>query len=436
MEGIEAREGNRSSALPGGVLGSVTQLWAGMVERALPWMETVAGRSGDQGLESLAGRPRLGVLRAMGEPASDSISVRDARRMELVETERPAESLEAGAGRVEAGRVESGLAGAGSAGVGLAGLIHDARNMVTAIELYCDLLDAPGVLTEGCRHYAGELRTVSAASCRLLERLAGMECAARRGEQVSGQAAAVGPRLVYSAGQPSPLQFSGLLLGPREPSWEAGTDSIGVGVHEPHEPADTFPALARPGRMRGFAGEPILSLAGEIEANRSLLAAVAGHGITVGIAATGGNRPVEMTREDLARVLVNLARNAAEAMPDGGHLQVALEEMDEMDEAMRLSFSDTGSGMAPEVVERIFLPGYTTHVPVGAEDASGEEDGLDADGLAAEPWPVPHRGLGLAIVRSLVSDAGGRVWAANREDGRGAVFTVEFPLRKRGEGKR
>ena len=54
----------------------------------------------------------------------------------------------------------------------LAALIHDARNMVAAMDLYCDLLKEPGVLSAPFSHYAGELRLVSGASRRLLDKLA------------------------------------------------------------------------------------------------------------------------------------------------------------------------------------------------------------------------------------------------------------------------
>ena len=48
---------------------------------------------------------------------------------------------------------------------------HDARNMVTALDLYCELLGEPGVLTPESEHYAGELRLVASASRRLIEKL-------------------------------------------------------------------------------------------------------------------------------------------------------------------------------------------------------------------------------------------------------------------------
>jgi signal transduction histidine kinase len=123
-----------------------------------------------------------------------------------------------------------------------------------------------------------------------------------------------------------------------------------------------------------------------------------------------------MTREDLTRVLVNLTKNAAEAMPGGGHLQIDLEESAE---SLSMTFTDGGPGISPEAIETIFTPGYTTRVNVEAEQAG------QAPVVA---WPLPHRGLGLAIVRSIVAAAGGAAWAANRRDGCGAVLVLEFPL--------
>jgi len=46
-------------------------------------------------------------------------------------------------------------------GESLAGVAHDARNMVTALGLYCDLLEEPGVVAAPFAHYANELRLVA-----------------------------------------------------------------------------------------------------------------------------------------------------------------------------------------------------------------------------------------------------------------------------------
>jgi len=75
-------------------------------------------------------------------------------------------------------RVESGvetLAILRSDSENLAEVAHDARNMVTALELYCDLLQEPGVLATAYLHYGNELRLVSAASRRLVEKLMNLD---------------------------------------------------------------------------------------------------------------------------------------------------------------------------------------------------------------------------------------------------------------------
>ena len=186
--------------------------------------------------------------------------------------------------------------------------------------------------------------------------------------------------------------------------------------------------------MRAFASsQPVESLADELRANRNLLCAMTGHAVTVGLSIHGGDQPLEMTREDLTRVLINLARNAGEAMPGGGHLQIALAETVR---GLTLGFTDSGRGIPPEALETVFSPGYTTHIspdPEHGDSSHGDSAQWDpAQGPQPAQWPAQHRGLGLAIVRSIVAAAGGTVWATNRHDSSGAVvgavLTLEFPL--------
>jgi signal transduction histidine kinase len=66
------------------------------------------------------------------------------------------QAAEGGRERVEA--VVETLAHLHGEGDSLAAVAHDARNMVTALELYCDLLEEPGVLTPAFHHYASELK--------------------------------------------------------------------------------------------------------------------------------------------------------------------------------------------------------------------------------------------------------------------------------------
>ncbi len=269
--------------------------------------------------------------------------------------------------RVEA--VVETLAAMHRHGDSLAELAHDARNMVTALSLYCDLLDEPGVLAAPHHHYASELRLVAEGSRRLVEKLALLDQSQDQGAP-SGSIAEGQGRLFASVPE------------------------------SPAKPAD--------------AG-PIDDLREEVLASRNLLAAIAGPAIRVTATAEGGACPVAMTGENLIRVLVNLVRNAAEAIAGTGDIAVTLTDRHGPDAAIRsvvLSVEDSGSGIRPDMLEKVFDPGFTTH---------GERRGR-------------QRGLGLSITRSIVQAAGGRISAGNH-DPHGARFLIELPVgRDRDQG--
>ena len=286
----------------------------------------------------------------------------------------------------------------------LAALIHDARNMVSAIDLYCDLLEEPGVLSAAFRHYAEELRLIGGASRRLLEKLAVVEGvgmvalpvdALYSSNVLSPQADGLGTERKAAD---IPAAAMGASSAFRRPSGA----SLGI-VNDTWRERTALPVT----RMTIPAGQPITGLAQELRANLTLLSALAGPAIATNLSISGGELPVAMTGDDFTRVLVNLTRNAAEAMPGGGHLQITLAESAE---SLSVSFADSGPGITEAALETIFSPGFSTHIrPKNATRAAQE----DASLMDADAWPVRHRGLGLSIVRSLVSAAGGRVWAAN-----------------------
>ena len=127
------------------------------------------------------------------------------------------------------------------------------------------------------------------------------------------------------------------------------------------------------------------------------------------------NEDVGSIRADvsqLEQVLLNLTANARDAMPDGGTLRittqvVAAAEVRGNDTAsgsewIRLTVSDTGVGMSPEVRERIFEPFFTT-----------KERGKGT-------------GLGLALAYAMVEQAGG-VMRVESERGCGTIFSLYFP---------
>ncbi len=120
----------------------------------------------------------------------------------------------------------------------------------------------------------------------------------------------------------------------------------------------------------------------------------------VELAASPGERPVRINadQEQLRTVLVNLFLNALDAMPQGGRLQVDLHS--DPAEGIRLTVADTGPGIAPEMVERLFTP-FASSKPTGT-------------------------GLGLSISRRIVEEHGGRLTGGNRPQG-GACFTLTLP---------
>jgi signal transduction histidine kinase/CheY-like chemotaxis protein len=102
----------------------------------------------------------------------------------------------------------------------------------------------------------------------------------------------------------------------------------------------------------------------------------------------------------LEQVLVNLAINARDAMPNGGSLILRTRGRPGH---VRIEVIDTGTGMDKATLTRVFEPFFTTKP--------------DGEGT----------GLGLATVKSIVEQAGGTIDVLS-EPGRGAAFTIEFPL--------
>src|SRR5215472_5791158 len=107
-------------------------------------------------------------------------------------------------------------------------------------------------------------------------------------------------------------------------------------------------------------------------------------------------------RVQIQQVMVNLIVNAVQAMSGDGHSRRELLISTEPDEAegVRIAVRDTGPGLAPESLPRLFEPFYTTK----------------AEGM----------GMGLAICRSIVEAHGGRLWATACEP-HGTLFQFTIP---------
>jgi signal transduction histidine kinase len=226
-------------------------------------------------------------------------------------------------------------------------LAHDARNWLTVLQVYCDLLRSSDAMAGKGRMWIEELSH-----------------AVERGR---GLVISLLDSAESSAAQPStpPLATSG-------------------------KPLDLGEALQR--RLPLFqkmAGSRI-----QVETR---------------IATKAGTTALQET--ELDRILLNLVRNAIDAMPQGGRLTIELEPgIASPRRPLVLRVSDTGNGIPADILTHIFHSGFSTK-PTSCD-------------------PHPERGFGLAIVRNLTLGAGGSVRVRSRI-GHGTCFTIELPLLSR-----
>ncbi len=109
--------------------------------------------------------------------------------------------------------------------------------------------------------------------------------------------------------------------------------------------------------------------------------------------------PLRVDAQQIHQVFRNLISNAAEAMPEGGVLEISA-VADEAAKQITISVRDSGTGMTPEQMKKLFQPLFTTK----------------ARGI----------GLGLVVVKNLTEANGGRV-EVRSEAGKGTVFTITLP---------
>ena len=145
-----------------------------------------------------------------------------------------------------------------------------------------------------------------------------------------------------------------------------------------------------------------------------LLARILGEDVRIETEPAPELLPIRVDPGQLEQVVMNLAVNARDAMPEGGTLRLATaeEEVDEETAAsspglepgrhVRLTVADTGTGMDRETVDRIFEPFFTTK--------PGREG----------------TGLGLATSYGIVKQSGGSIHVES-EPGEGTTFVLRFP---------
>jgi two-component system phosphate regulon sensor histidine kinase PhoR len=111
---------------------------------------------------------------------------------------------------------------------------------------------------------------------------------------------------------------------------------------------------------------------------------------------------VSADKPRLGQVLVNLLHNAVKFTPEGGEITLSAQQQGD---TILFSIQDTGPGIPPEDLPRIFERFYKTDP---ARSSSGT-------------------GLGLSIARHLVEAHGGKIWAESIE-GEGSTFNFTVPI--------
>jgi two-component system cell cycle sensor histidine kinase/response regulator CckA len=173
-------------------------------------------------------------------------------------------------------------------------------------------------------------------------------------------------------------------------------------VEEIGRAADRAAALTRQLLMfsrREVVKPEVLDVGGLLRDLERLLNRTLSERIALRITVGPGLLPVLADRAQLEQVLVNLAVNARDAMPDGGTLSIAVAGLPE---GVRITVVDDGMGMLEEVRDRAFEPFFTTKDP-------GQ-----------------GTGLGLATVHGIVTDSGGTV-DIDSAPGQGTSVTIFLP---------
>jgi two-component system, NtrC family, sensor kinase len=122
---------------------------------------------------------------------------------------------------------------------------------------------------------------------------------------------------------------------------------------------------------------------------------------------TAGISPIQGNPGRLQQVFLNLFLNAKDAMPGGGRLNVATSN----GEMVSVRVSDTGSGIAPEHIQRIYDPFFTTKTA----PKEGQNRGT---------------GLGLSVTYGIIQEHAGKI-RVESNPGSGTTFALDFPLSRK-----
>lgn len=128
-------------------------------------------------------------------------------------------------------------------------------------------------------------------------------------------------------------------------------------------------------------------------------------GTSLSFIPASGLLPVTSSKDAVKQILINLLKNCAEAMTDGGRVVIRTRKLSAgeaiQSEGVMIIVSDTGPGLPETVLENLFKPFVTT-----------KQNG--------------HSGLGLSIVEKAVSDIGGKIFCSSNSK-EGTTFTIQLP---------
>ena len=136
------------------------------------------------------------------------------------------------------------------------------------------------------------------------------------------------------------------------------------------------------------------------EANALALVGSREYDIEVDVRLDGDAQKVLIDRIQIQQVLLNLIRNAIDAMIDSEPRALTISSNAQSDGLVRLSVADTGKGLSDEMADQLFQPFVTT-----------KRGGM---------------GIGLSICRTIVEAHGGRIWCERRPLG-GTIFHFTIP---------
>lgn len=116
---------------------------------------------------------------------------------------------------------------------------------------------------------------------------------------------------------------------------------------------------------------------------------------------------VQINSNRIQQVIINMVKNARDAMPEGGRICLSTSVVDTRDrgQRVRISISDTGPGISPQIADSLFNPFVTTK-----KGSKGT-------------------GLGLAVSKRIVEEHGGHITLESRSQG-GAMFHIDLPAAK------